>query len=63
MTIRLTGEQLYWQAVRKVRIRADRQRREFLAGKIGILPCTRDAERREIIKVMDRLLHAQDQEA
>jgi hypothetical protein len=55
---RLTGEQLYRQAVNKARIRGRRNLRLFLAGKIGVLPCEGDDARREIIKALDRVRRA-----
>jgi hypothetical protein len=53
----LTAEQRYWQAVQKARLIAKFELKQFLEGKIDLLPCSGDRERAfiiaEIAKAMD----------
>lgn len=55
LNLNLTGAQRYRQAVRKVRIRADREMREFMRGERDCLEGLFDRERAAIIAEFDRL--------
>lgn len=54
----LTGEQRYWQAVKKAGMIHDRDMRAFLAGGGEHLECAGDRERALLIKEFDRAFAA-----
>lgn len=51
----MTGKQRYHQIRTKVRIIAARQLRDFMAGKISILPCSGDLERELIYREFEKI--------
>jgi hypothetical protein len=51
----LTGKQRYRQIRVKNRILAERAMREFLAGKITVLPCSMDVQDELICREFDRM--------
>ena len=48
----MTGAQRLHQIETKVRIQAERDLRDFLAGKLDILPCSGDRLRAEIVRAL-----------
>lgn len=58
MTIYLTPALRYRQAVVKARILAERDLRQYLAGEIEWLPCSKDREREIIMEEIGRAFGA-----
>jgi hypothetical protein len=52
----MTAEQRYRRAVEKARAKAEREIQQFMAGKIDVLPCSGDYERRCIIAEIQRAM-------